>query len=98
LAVGSPVLYVGPERSHISDAFESSDAAELSDAGKQRERSSHYVRVDFGDVVGLRAWLDADWANWKEVGRTTLNPVSRSYSQELLLPQLVRIVEDRVEL
>jgi hypothetical protein len=32
------------------------------------------------------------------VGRAIVNPVSRSYSQERLLPQLVRIVEDRVEL
>jgi colanic acid biosynthesis glycosyl transferase WcaI len=95
LAVGSPVLYVGPERSHISDALESSDAMESGDAGTQEGRRRNYVRVDFGDVVGLTDWLDADWANWREAGRTTVSPVSRSYSQELLLPQLVQIVEDR---
>jgi glycosyltransferase involved in cell wall biosynthesis len=95
LAVGTPLLYVGPERSHISDAFESSYAAELSDAGKQRGPSGHYIRVDFGDVTGLTAWLNADWANWREVGRTIVSPVSRNYLQELLLPQLVQIVEDR---
>jgi hypothetical protein len=96
LAVGSPVLYVGPERSHISDALESSDAAaQPSDAGKQRAPSNHYVRFDFGDVAGPVAWLDADWANWRELGRTIARPVSRNYSQELLLPQLVQIVEDR---
>jgi hypothetical protein len=94
--VGSPVLYVGPERSHISDALESSDAAaQLNDTGKQRAWSNHYVRFDFGDVAGPVAWLDADWANWRELGRTIARPVSRNYSQELLLPQLVQIVEDR---
>jgi hypothetical protein len=51
--------------------------------------------VDFGDVTGLTAWLNADWANWREVGRTIVSPVSRNYLQELLLPQLVQIVEDR---
>jgi hypothetical protein len=95
LAVGSPVLYVGPEQSHISDALEKGDAMECGDAGKQRGSRSNYIRVDFGDVVGLTDWLEADWAKWREAGRTTVSPVSRDYSQELLLPQLVQIVEDR---
>jgi colanic acid biosynthesis glycosyl transferase WcaI len=95
LAVGSPVLYVGPERSHISDALGGNDAVEPSDAGKQEGCRSNYIRVDFGDVVGLADWLEADWANWREAGRRTVSPVSRKYSQELLLPQLVQIVEDR---
>jgi glycosyltransferase involved in cell wall biosynthesis len=81
LAVGSPVLYVGPERSHISDAME------------QNSGRNAYVRVDFGDVSGLTAWLAADWANWREGGRTMVSPDARNYSQELLLPQLVQIVE-----
>jgi len=81
LAVGSPVLYVGPERSHISDTMEDNN------------RSSSYIRVDFGDVAGLTAWLAADWANWNEMGRTNVNPGVRNYSQELLLPQLVQIIE-----
>jgi hypothetical protein len=81
LAVGSPVLYVGPERSHISDTME------------QNHSSGSYIRVDFGDAAGLTAWLVADWANWNEGGRTIVTAGARNYSQELLLPQLVQIIE-----
>jgi colanic acid biosynthesis glycosyl transferase WcaI len=81
LAVGSPMLYVGPERSHIGDAM------------GENSPSSSYIRVDFGDVAGLTAWLGADWANWDEEGRTMVSPGARNYSQDLLLPQLVQIVE-----
>jgi hypothetical protein len=49
--------------------------------------------VDFGDAVALTAWLAADWAKWNEGGRTTVRPGARNYSQELLLPQLVQIIE-----
>jgi putative colanic acid biosynthesis glycosyltransferase WcaI len=91
LAVGSPVLYVGPERSHVSDAMQSDDAQE------RDGRASHFIRIDFGDVAGLVAWLEADWANWHEAGQTAVSPGSRNFSQELLLPQLVRIVEDSAE-
>jgi hypothetical protein len=79
------VLYVGPERSHNSDA--------MSDSKEENSRSSNYIRVDFGDVAGLTAWLAADWANWEEGGRTIVSAGVRNYSQELLLPQLVQIVE-----
>jgi putative colanic acid biosynthesis glycosyltransferase WcaI len=81
LAVGSPVLYVGPERSHVSDTME------------QSHGSGSYIRVDFGDAASLTAWLAADWANWNEGGRTMVTAGARNYSQELLLPQLVRIIE-----
>jgi glycosyltransferase involved in cell wall biosynthesis len=91
LAVGSPVLYVGPERSHISDVMD------LPDAGTQEGHSGNYVRVDFGDVATLTKWLEADWANWSEAGRTTMRAGRRNYLQEHLLPQLVQIVEDRAE-
>lgn len=91
LAVGSPVLYVGPERSHISDALESNAA------GKQEERRGHYIRVEFGDVSGLMAWLETDWGNWREGGRRRMGAASRNYSQAILLPQLVQLVEDRAE-
>ena len=82
LAVGSPVLYVGPERSHISDAME-----------QNHHSSGSYIRVDFGDAAGLAAWLAADWVNWNEGGRAMVGPSARNYSQELLLPQLVQIIE-----
>jgi colanic acid biosynthesis glycosyl transferase WcaI len=81
LAVGSPVLYVGPERSHIGDTME------------ENSPSGSYIRVDFGDVAGLTAWLAEDWANWNEGGRTNVMPGARNYSQALLLPQLVQIIE-----
>jgi colanic acid biosynthesis glycosyl transferase WcaI len=90
LAVGSPVLYVGPERSHISEALENVDAMDTAEGYR-----SNYIRFDFGDVAGLTEWLEADWANWKETGRRTDGPVSRKYSQKYLLPQLVQIIEDR---
>jgi glycosyltransferase involved in cell wall biosynthesis len=96
LAVGSPVLYVGPERSHISDALQSIEAIGSRDTGEQKKCSSKYIRVDFGNVEGLTDWLTGDWSNWREAGRSTVSPISRSYSQERLLPQLVRIVEDGV--
>jgi colanic acid biosynthesis glycosyl transferase WcaI len=82
LAVGSPVLYVGPERSHINDAME-----------QNHHSSGSYIRVDFGDAAGLAAWLAADWVNWNEGGRAMVGPSARNYSQELLLPQLVQIIE-----
>jgi colanic acid biosynthesis glycosyl transferase WcaI len=86
LAVGSPILYIGPEQSHISDIMDQ----------KNREQDASpngYIRVDFGDVAGLTAWLEADWANWDETGRSDIGPGSHNYLQELLLPQLVHIVE-----
>jgi colanic acid biosynthesis glycosyl transferase WcaI len=88
LAVGSPVLYIGPERSHISDIMDQKNREREPNAGP-----SSYVRVDFGDVASLTAWLEADWANWDEAGRGGISPGSRNYLQELLLPQLVHIVE-----
>jgi colanic acid biosynthesis glycosyl transferase WcaI len=108
LAVGSPVLYVGPERSHVSDAMQKSGGVEESGVEESGVRESdddaerdggagHYIRIGFGDVAGLAAWLEADWANWQEAGRTSINPRSRNFSQGLLLPQLVQIVEDRAE-
>jgi hypothetical protein len=84
------VLYVGPERSHISDALENGDAADTVDG-----RRSNYIRFDFGDVTGLTDWLEADWRNWKETGRRTAGAVLHKYSQKYLLPQLVQIIEDR---
>jgi colanic acid biosynthesis glycosyl transferase WcaI len=90
LAVGSPVLYVGPKRSHISEVFEKDDAMDAAEG-----YGSNYIRFDFGDVAGLTQWLEADWANWKETGRRMDDGVSRKYSQKYLLPQLVRIIEDR---
>jgi hypothetical protein len=86
LAVGSPVLYIGPKQSHISDIMD--EQIQEQDAGP----GSH-IRVDFGDVAGLTAWLEADWANWGESGRRGIRPGSRKYLQEKLLPQLVHIVE-----
>ena len=97
LAVGTPLLYVGPERSHISDALENRDAAEIGDAEGHWGRSD-YIRVDFGDVERLTAWLEADWARWSEVGRRRIRAGSHDYSQGRLLPQLVQIVEDRAEI
>jgi colanic acid biosynthesis glycosyl transferase WcaI len=85
LAVGSPVLYMGPEQSHISDAMNASK--------EENSRSSNYIRVDFGDVAGLTAWLAADWPNWNEGGRTIVSTAARNYSQKRLLPQLVQIIE-----
>jgi glycosyltransferase involved in cell wall biosynthesis len=96
LAVGTPLLYVGPERSHISDALESSDAVEIGDAEVSGGRGD-YIRVDFGEVERLAAWLQADWIRWSEGGRRRINLGSHDYSQALLLPQLVQIVEDRTE-
>jgi hypothetical protein len=49
--------------------------------------------VDFGDSAGLAAWLAADWVNWNEGGQAMVGPSARNYSQELLLPQLVQIIE-----
>jgi colanic acid biosynthesis glycosyl transferase WcaI len=86
LAVGSPILYIGPEQSHISDIMDQ----------KNREQDASpngYIRVDFGDVDGLTVWLEADWVNWDETGRSGIGPGSHNYLQELLLPQLVHIVE-----
>ena len=97
LAVGTPLLYVGPERSHISDALENRDAAEIGDAEGQWGRSD-YIRVDFGDVERLTAWLEADWARWSEVGQRRIRAGSHDYSQGRLLPQLVQIVEDHAEI
>jgi hypothetical protein len=65
----------------------------MNSAKEENSTSGSYIRVDFGDVAALTAWLAADWANWNERGRTNVSPVARNYSQELLLPQLVRIIE-----
>ena len=59
LAVGSPVLYVGPEQSHIGDMF----------AVEAEEGSSNYQRVDFHDTDGLADWLEECWAQWSEEGQ-----------------------------
>src|SRR6185437_5514179 len=57
LAVGSPVLYIGPERSHITDTMALSIAAANGDARR-------YLRVDFRDVDGVVAWLRECRADW----------------------------------
>jgi colanic acid biosynthesis glycosyl transferase WcaI len=86
LAVGSPILYIGPEQSHISDIMDEKNR-------EQDASPSGYIRMDFGDVAGLTAWLEADWVNWDEAGRSGISPALHKYLQELLLPQLVHIVE-----
>lgn len=98
LAVGNMVLYVGPERSHVADALGNTDAAGCHDEVNQKGCVSNYVRVNFGDVSGLTVWLEEDWVNWREAGRTCFSSTSRNFSQRRLLPQLVQIVEDVVGL
>lgn len=84
LAVGTPVLYVGPERSHISDVFEE----------EAKDRSSKYLRVDFHDVDRLTAWLEERWSEWNEEGQQPRAGRFDQFSEQSLLPQLVRIVEE----
>ncbi len=92
MAVGSPVVYIGPEHSHISDALES-DAPEANSGGGNHH-PSNYIRLNFGDLAGFAAWLEADWANWREDGRRAFFPQAAKYSETRVLPELVRVVED----
>ena len=87
LAVGSPLLYVGPEQSHVMDAMELCRCV----SGASRD----FVRVGFGDVLRVTAWLDSDWATWSEAGRRTENRCPNDFAEDRLLPELVSIIEER---
>ena len=86
LAVGGPVLYIGPERSHISEAMEARGLAANGDARR-------YRRVDFDDVDGLAAWLEECHAVWDEHGSRAMPAGCEEFSELRLLPQIVQVVE-----
>lgn len=88
LAVGSPVLYVGPERSHVSDAMEALRIATANGHPRQ------YMRVDFHDPAGVAAWLQECVAVWKEDATRTIHTGCEEFSELSLLPRIVQVVEE----
>jgi glycosyltransferase involved in cell wall biosynthesis len=87
LAVGSPVLYVGPEQSHVSDALG------LLHPAAANGDACPYLRADFHDVEGISNWLVRCQTAWKENGPRTAHPGCEEFSESRLLPQIVRVVE-----
>ncbi len=88
LAVGSPVLYVGPERSHVSEAM---DALRSATANGCLRR---YLRVDFHDPASVAAWLQECVAVWKEDAIRTIHTGCEEFSELTLLPRIVQVVEE----
>jgi glycosyltransferase involved in cell wall biosynthesis len=81
LAVGAPVLYIGPEPSHVTQILH-----EL-----QTQHPARSVR--HGDVKGaiaaIRSWPSSE----RPVPGAAREPLSQATSQAVLLPQLVGLIE-----
>ena len=81
LAVGTPLLYIGPPESHVTDAAAHCRAA------------ADFVRVDFGQSAALAGWLDMDWARWTEEGKPVHSSCGNKFAQDRVLPALLHILE-----
>ena len=88
LAVGSPLLYIGPERSHISDAVE---ILRIASANGDARR---YLRVDFDQADRLAGWLRESWKTWSEENCSMVHKGYEQFSELRLLPQIVQLIEE----
>ncbi len=81
LAIGSPLLYIGPFPSHVTDAME------------RDGRANGYVHMSFGEASRLAEWLVADWPNWKETGGSHFITGCEDHAQARRLPFLIEAIE-----
>ena len=81
LSVAAPVLYIGPQPSHVTEIFEA--------AGPE---SPHRV-VAHGDVDQLVQQIQQLRQRTGVLARQVPNPVLAPFSQAVLVPQLVAVIE-----
>lgn len=80
LAIGAPVLYIGPEPSHLTEILSAGNIA--------------HIEVRHGQTARLVEQLKAFRENGQMAGRAVA-PSYQSYSQSALLPRFVGIIEGR---
>ena len=82
MAVGSPSLYIGPEKSHVTDI------------AKQASTSGQFYLVRHGDVDGVvAAILESAGRGQLRHAREQWDEQASSFSRESLLPQMIRLIE-----
>lgn len=80
LAVSAPILSIGPDESHVTDA--------LSDA----RSTASYIHIAPGDADALVAYLRASVENWEPEQVRMENPMVREFGAAKLLPELMAII------
>lgn len=80
LAVNAPVLSIGPEESHVTDAL-----------GDARSNAS-YLHIGPGDVGRLVEYLRESMRNWRPGQERMENPMVREFAAARLLPEMVEII------
>lgn len=88
LAVGSRILYVGPEASHISDVMETRSVVQSNGDARR------YMRVDFHRAEEIAAWLKECSAVWDENESQTAQTGCEEFSEARLLPRIVQVIEE----
>ncbi len=82
MAVRSPSLYIGPEKSHVTDI------------AKQESTSGQFYLVRHGDVDGVvAAILESAGRGQLRHARDQWDEHASSFSRESLLPQMIRLIE-----
>jgi hypothetical protein len=82
MAVGSPCLYIGPEKSHVTDI------------AKQARSSGQFYLLRHGDVDGVvAAILESAGRGQLPQAREQWDEKTSSFSRKSLLPQMIRLIE-----
>jgi colanic acid biosynthesis glycosyl transferase WcaI len=80
LAVNAPVLYIGPDESHILDAL-----------GDSRS-TSPYAHIAFGDTPALISYLETLVEDWDPQPVREANPLADQFAAARVLPRLVSVI------
>lgn len=83
--IGKPILYIGPEKSHISDILDECEGN---------------ISIKHGDVDSLVANLlefaSKNENEWRRIGQNNLKYAQANFSKEILLSQMVNAIESTV--
>ncbi len=93
LAVGAPVLYIGPSPSHVTEVFASDNGRR---AGGELACASDvwsFAYARHGDVDGVVGAIERLRDGAKNPGRRSVNGFGRSFAREILLPRMVEAIE-----
>lgn len=80
--IGKPILYIGPEKSHISDIL---DKCEGNISVKHDEVNQL--------VASLLSFASKSDNEWNDIGQNNLRYAQTHFSKDLLLSQMVNIIE-----
>ena len=81
MAVGAPVLYIGPEATHVTDIAE-------------HDHAGRFFLASHGDAITVVARiLEARKQHHNQTTRTPTVQTAPAFSREMLLTQLMRLVE-----